>query len=84
MAGRNEFDSHEKIDEIEEKLKKIDLDNKLNDVNSNFYNGHSSSSQNNYFHETTRNLSNINHLFHINFVRSMKGLNSQDKRLLHL
>lgn len=80
MDGRNEFDLLENIDEIEGKLKNMDLDNKPNDDNSNCYNGHSSSNQNNYFHETTHNLGSINHLFHINFVRSMKGLNSQGKK----
>lgn len=84
MDGQNEFDSLQKINEIEGKLKNMNLDNKLSGDHSNCYNDHSSSGQNNYFHETTHNLSSINHLFHINFVRSMKGLRSQDKRLLHL
>lgn len=80
MNGRTGYDLHRSIDDIERNMKKIDLDNKLRDTNSNSEHGHSSFSQNNYFYEIPHH---SNNLFHINFVRSM-CIRSQDERFCHL
>lgn len=79
MRSRKELVS---LNIIEGESKNVDdLTNELNDKISNFDQEHSTLSQNNYYHETTNNINKTNHLFDINFMRSMQGLRSQDKRL---
>lgn len=85
------------IDEMDEKLKSMSLDgdgghdedeeeedddDNDDECNSNSDRGQSSLSQVNYYDEPPHQLNNLNHLFHIDFMRSMQNLRSQDKRFL--
>lgn len=48
--------------------------------NSNSEHEHSALSQCNYTDEMPHQMNQMNHLFHIDFMRSMQNLRSQDKR----
>lgn len=80
MNCENKYKSpkNDLIAEIDGKMRNMDLDSKLDDINSISDHGHPSLSQNNYYNETSYNSNSTNYLFHINFVQSMRP---KDRRL---
>lgn len=55
-------------------------DNDNNECSSNSEHEQSTMSQANYYDEPPIHLNSLNHLFHIDFMRSMQNLRAQDKR----
>lgn len=94
MSGSTEGDAISNIDDVGEKLKNVclhdgcddndddDNSNHNDEANSNSNSEHERSalSQCNYTDEMPHQMNQMNHLFHIDFMRSMQNLRSQDKR----
>lgn len=96
MSRSNEGHESDNIDEIDEKLQNISVDdrdgddddvdgNNDGDDGSNSTSEHEQSStmsHANYYDEPSLHLNNLNHLFHIDFMRSMQNLRTHEKRFV--
>lgn len=94
MSRSSEGDAYEdsNIDEMDEKLQNISMSDRNvdgtnngddNDCYSNSGLEHEQSttmSQANYYDEPSLPLNGLNHLFHIDFMRSMQNLRTHEKR----
>lgn len=93
----DEYGNNSNIDEIDEKLQNISVDDRDVDgdddvdgndddddkCNSSLEHEQSSTmSQANYYDEPSLHLNSLNHLFHIDFMRSMQNLRTHEKRLI--
>lgn len=86
MSGTTEGDAISNIDDVGEKLKNVCLHGECdgddgNNGNSSSEHEHSALSNCNYTDEMPHQMKN--HLFHIDFMRSMQNLRSQDKRSVY-
>lgn len=76
MDGREEGDAD--VDGNDD----VDDGNDDNEHNSISEHEQSTMSQANYYDETSLNLNNLNHLFHIDFMRSVQNLRTHERRLV--
>lgn len=94
MSRSSEGDAYDdsNIDEIDNKLQNISVDDRNVESNNvgednECYSGleheqSSTMSQANYYDEASLHLNGLNHLFHIDFMRSMQNLRTHEKRFL--